>query len=208
MRRLLPLLTVLALVSGPAQSDDAPGVFDYWILALSWSPQHCKAYPGDEQCPAHDGFVIHGLWPQHVRGYPEYCGSRRSSVPDEIQTRMLEWMPSAKLIRYQWRKHGTCSGMPVDRYFMNVERAYRGVALPTAYRAPDDYLHTSIDEIEQALIDLNPAMTPQGIALQCRGSYLKEAWICLDKDFQPRACGADVVDRCKQDKIVVRPVHQ
>ena len=54
---------------GPSQSGDK-GNFDYYVMALSWSPSYCESHPDeDEQC-AHKGygFVLHGLWPQYDGG--------------------------------------------------------------------------------------------------------------------------------------------
>src|SRR5258705_13549201 len=78
------------------------GVFDYYVLALSWSPSYCadlaeRRY--DPQCRL-DGdrryaFVLHGLWPQYERGWPQYCPSPdRGYVPRGGANRMLDIMPS------------------------------------------------------------------------------------------------------------------
>jgi len=70
---------LLWLISGAtAYAGDQAGKFDYYVLSLSWSPTWC-ALEGDasgaEQCdPAKDrGWVLHGLWPQYDRGWPEFC---------------------------------------------------------------------------------------------------------------------------------------
>ncbi|MFP5307082.1 MAG: ribonuclease T2 family protein [Gammaproteobacteria bacterium] len=186
-------------------SDSAPGDFDYWILALSWSPQYCKSEPADEQCGEPHGFVVHGLWPQHERGYPDYCGERER-VPKELVDRMLTTMPSVDLIQRQWRKHGTCSGLEMKEYFLQVERARRSVVVPEAYDEPEERFETTPEAVEDAFIALNPKLVRTGIALQCRGRWLSEVRICLDREFQPRRCGADVDDRCR-DEIHVRPIR-
>jgi ribonuclease T2 len=46
----------------------APGAFDYYVLALSWSPQYCATATNNadrSQCSVPHGFVVHGLWPQY-----------------------------------------------------------------------------------------------------------------------------------------------
>lgn len=55
-----------------------PGEFDFYVLALSWSPSFCNSQAGRrsrEQCAiaASSAFVVHGLWPQFERGFPSYC---------------------------------------------------------------------------------------------------------------------------------------
>src|SRR5215471_18018763 len=78
----------LAAMAGirPASAQDrrqnAPGEFDYYVLSLSWSPSYCEeaeergntGRSQQIQCGGRPfSFVVHGLWPQYERGYPEYC---------------------------------------------------------------------------------------------------------------------------------------
>src|SRR5262245_6737859 len=57
------------------------GVFDYYLLALSWSPTFCADVGDrrrDPQCSPRGrpfAFVLHGLWPQYERGWPQDCES-------------------------------------------------------------------------------------------------------------------------------------
>src|SRR5262245_44241119 len=120
------LLALEILGSGVALAQRGqrtePGEFDYYALVLSCSPTFC-AEAGDRrggsQC---DGMraialVLHGLWPQYERGWPQDCSSSdRGWVPGPVADRMLDIMPSKKLVFYEYRKHGTCSGLGVDGY--------------------------------------------------------------------------------------------
>ena len=72
-------LMIWIMTALPALADGGkPGQFDYYVLALSWSPNWC-AREGDarrsDQCdPRHDhGWVLHGLWPQYHKGWPSFC---------------------------------------------------------------------------------------------------------------------------------------
>ena len=38
-------------------------------------------------------------------------------MPGPVAQRMLDIMPSKRLIFHEYRKHGTCSGLGVDGYF-------------------------------------------------------------------------------------------
>src|ERR1700761_3762666 len=77
------LLTLLAPVAMArhhrhTESDNAPGHFDYYLLALSWAPSYCVVHPGDrDECQGRGyGFVLHGLWPQFNNGgYPQTCST-------------------------------------------------------------------------------------------------------------------------------------
>src|SRR5262245_38022754 len=120
----LVLLALAGAGAAVAQRGE-PGVFDYYVLSLSWSPTYC-ADSGDRrsdpQCEARRerpyAFVLHGLWPQYERGWPQECRSADGSwVPGPVADRMLDIMPSKRLIFYEYRKHGTCSGLSVDAYF-------------------------------------------------------------------------------------------
>jgi ribonuclease T2 len=206
--RLVAAALAALLIGGaalrPAHAD-TPGRFDYWVLALSWSPQFCRSQPSSEQCEFAHGFVVHGLWPQYEQGYPEYC-SERERVPRDLVERMQPLMPSTALVNSQWRKHGTCAGLEMREYFLNVERAWRSVVIPERYRETPELERTQLRTIEDEFIALTPELERDGIAVQCSGRWLREVRICLDRDFQPRACGFDVEDRCRSE-VHVRPMR-
>lgn len=205
LARALAASLGLALGSAAAAAD-TPGQFDYWVLSLSWSPQFCKTEPGNAQCTLPRGFVVHGLWPQYEDGYPDYCGERKR-VPDELVDRMLPLMPDEKLVQQQWRKHGSCSGMDMGEYFLNVERAWRRIVIPPQFTPDRDAYESGLQAIEQAFIGANPGFDRDSIALQCGGGrWLREVRMCFDREFQPRACGEDVTDQCR-NKISVRPIR-
>ena len=75
MRALL--LALLLPVTAWAEGERA-GAFDYYVLALSWSPSWCalegdaRGSPQCEDGTGH-GWILHGLWPQYDRGWPSYC---------------------------------------------------------------------------------------------------------------------------------------
>src|ERR1043165_7451023 len=63
------------------RQNGAPGQFDFYVLALSWSPSYCEAAreraparEPDQQCSGRPfSFVVHGLWPQYEQGFPSFC---------------------------------------------------------------------------------------------------------------------------------------
>lgn len=209
MRRsaLKSLFAVLALLVGTAGRADEPGRFDYYVLALSWSPQYCasEARPGDMQCARPFAFVVHGLWPQHERGWPRDCG-RGEYLADALIEKALRFMPSKPLVIHEWRKHGVCSGLSAADYFATTERAYRSIKIPAAYQQPTQPLTRKVSQLEGDFLAANRGLKSSGIAVQCSSRYLREVQVCLDKSLQPRACGADVRDRCQGD-FVLRPTR-
>ena len=120
-------LLVVNLSLVPAARADAPKPdwFDYYVLALSWSPSYCAGEAGQndsQQCAPgrRFAFVIHGLWPQFAKGWPEYCATREAWVPQKLIEGMMDVMPSKKLIIHEWKKHGTCSGLSQADYFSSA----------------------------------------------------------------------------------------
>jgi ribonuclease T2 len=206
VRRALAAFAALLLSAAPAHAGGDAGQFDYWVLALTWSPQFCSQHEAEPQCLNADySFVVHGLWPQNEEGYPDYC-SHPKPLDHALVERMLPLIPGDKLIAYEWRKHGSCSGMEPEDYFLTVERARRAIALPEDYDSPPKFVQTSRAEIADKLIALNPGLSRDALALECSGRWLKEVRFCFDKSFKFRACSNDVTGNCG-DTVVLRPVR-
>jgi ribonuclease T2 len=202
-----PLFAVLLLGVATSTAADPPGQFDYYLLSLSWSPQYCAGAHHDdgEQCARPYAFVVHGLWPQNERGYPRDCRSPRR-VSDATIEHMLPLMPSRGLVIHEWRTHGACSGLGAEEYFGTVERAYQGIRIPERYQSLDHYLSVSPQQLKHDFITANPQLRESGLAVQCSGHYLREVRVCLNRDLQPRDCGADIEDDCNGN-ATLRPVR-
>ena len=205
----MKLLAALLLWCGLAQTTmaDRPGDFDYYVLSLSWSPQYCasEARPNDPQCMRPYAFVVHGLWPQNERGWPRDCG-RGEYLSDSLIAGALRFMPSKSLVIHEWRQHGVCTGLAAEAYFATAERAYRAVRIPARYHALQQPLKTSVAKIEADFLDENPKLKPEMLSTRCSGRYFRELRICLDRALEPRACGADLKDRCGSE-VLLRPVR-
>src|SRR5947207_3105056 len=126
------LLTPLAAT---AQEQDSPGQFDFFVLSLSWSPSFCAAAAergrrraANAQCGVRPySFVVHGLWPQYEKGFPEYCQLPAPRLDRSIVASMLDLMPARHLIFNEWNRHGTCSGQTPRAYFETVRKARAAV---------------------------------------------------------------------------------
>ncbi len=208
--RLLVLLAAL-LNAGVARADgERPGEFDFYVLSLSWSPTFCESPEGrgSEQCAARRpfAFVVHGLWPQYERGYPAFCPA--DAAPDLEGVRsVLDIMPSAGLVRHQWRKHGTCSGLGTRGYFDAVREAFARVEIPPSLQRLDKAVSVEPRAVERAFRAVNPGIQDAGIAVTCDGRRLAEVRICMTKEFDFRPCPE--VDRrgCTARSIVLPPVR-
>ena len=197
--RLIAL--ALMLLATPLRAENEAGVFDYYVMALSWSPNWCAregAVRGSPQCDAEAdfGWVLHGLWPQYERGWPDYCRTSHAP-PSRAQTgAMADIMGTSGLAWHQWRKHGVCSGLdPADYYALSRE-AFARVTRPQVFRdlARDVTLPASL--IEEAFLRDNPDLDSDEITITCKDGGIQEARICLTRDLDFRRCGADVLRDC------------
>jgi ribonuclease T2 len=194
----------------------ADAAFDYYVLVLSWSPTYCSSDAGrgredDMQCRSGRpyGFILHGLWPQYERGYPQNCrtGGDRS-LPSAVVDRALKLTPSRDLIAHEWSKHGTCSGLSADDYFSAAASAVVSLKVPDAFIAPQQPIATTPDDVRQAFLDANRSISNNGLSATCSRNELAEVWVCLDKDLRPRACSPDVRKRhCGRRDVRMRAVR-
>jgi ribonuclease T2 len=196
-----------------------PGVFDYYLLSLSWSPTYCAETGerrNDPQCTRTGrpyAFVLHGLWPQHERGWPSNCrSSDRGWVPRPVADRMLDIMPSKRLVFHEYRTHGTCSGLGVDAYFDLARQLYERIKIPKRFvNLTDERMMVSPGEVIAEFVSVNPGLKPDMIVVQCgrTGNRLKEVRICLDKGGEFRTCGRNENQHrlCSADRMYVPPVR-
>jgi len=182
---------------GPAAKGTA-GEFDYYVMALSWSPTYCETHPDENEQCAHKGygFVLHGLWPQYDRGGgPENCPTQ--DEPDrKTIARTLSFMPSKPLINHEWRTHGACTGMDPTAYFGLADRAFAAVHAPQELSAPDETVHMTSDDVLAAFKRANAKLADSMMSLHCSRGELVEVRVCLDKNLDPRECGKRMQSRC------------
>ncbi|EKE43994.1 ribonuclease T2 family protein [Oceaniovalibus guishaninsula JLT2003] len=203
-------LALLLLAVGPAKADDA-GVFDYWILALSWQPTWC-ALEGDargaEQCNRSAGWVLHGLWPQYERGWPEYCATDQRDPTRAETGAMADIMGDGGAAWYQWKKHGRCAGVAADEYFGLARQAYDAIARPAVFRQMERPLRMPASVVEEAFMTANPALFADAVTITCKGGRIAEARICLSRDgLTPRTCGNDAIRDCRMTDALLDPVR-
>jgi len=209
--------SLLAAVPLPASAQDArqnePGKFDFYVLSLSWSPSFCASAhdsgrSGGAQCGTRPySFVVHGLWPQYEKGFPEYCEQPSPRLYHGIVSEMLDLMPAPHLIYNEWDKHGTCSGLGPRVYFETIRKARAAVKIPPDYVDLKDPLSVAPDAVRDAFIKANSGLTPAGIAVDCDNRRLTDIRICFSKDLQFRDCPGVVKRACRRDQIVMPPVR-
>jgi ribonuclease T2 len=195
--------------------QDMPGQFDYYVLSLSWSPSFCataaergRGRAGNAQCGARPySFVVHGLWPQYDKGFPEYCQWPAPRLDRSIVASMLDLMPAPHLIFNEWDRHGTCSGQTPRAYFETVRKARAAVKIPPDYADLKQPLSVTPRNVEDAFINANAGLSRGAIAIGCARKRLTEVRLCLSKDLQFRDCPEIVKRSCRRDQLVMPPTR-
>ena len=183
------------------------GDFDFYVLSLSWSSGFCAtggAEKGKSQCErgAGLGFVVHGLWPQYERGFPSDCGGGQPSSIALEQARGL--FPDMGLARYEWRKHGTCSGKSPAEYFGDVRRARDMIVVPPQFAHARGDRSISPQDIQRAFESANARLRPGMSAVGCRQGVLQEVRFCMSKDLRDfRPCPEVARSSCRTREIDV-----
>lgn len=206
-------------LAAPASAQDsprgAPGRFDFYVLSLSWSPSFCadaaERHAGRSagaQCGARPyAFVVHGLWPQYEKGFPQYCQVPAPRIDRRLVSSMMDLMPAPHLIFNEWDKHGTCSGLSPQAYFDSVRKARAAVKIPPQYADLTQPLDVTPGAVADAFVKANPGLTPNGIAVECSRKRLSEVRLCLSKQLQFRDC-PDVARRsCRTNQLTMPPLR-
>lgn len=210
---VLPWILCAALAPAPARAEPAPGSFDFYVLALSWSPGFC-ATGGEgrakDQCAAGSriGFTVHGLWPQNQHGFPSDCGPAGRSPSRQALDTVKGVYPDEGLARYEWRRHGACTGQSPTDYFADVRRARDGVAVPAPFAAPESPQTWAPLDVARAFAAANPGLRPDEMAVTCRDRTLEEVRVCLARDLRSFVpCPEVARASCRAPGMGVPPVR-
>ena len=188
--------------------------FDFYVLALSWSPGYCASEGPNADKNQCDGprpyeFVVHGLWPQFEKGYPSDCDSEfPSQLPNTTINGMLDIMPSYGLIKHEWRKHGRCSGLSADDYFTATRIAFEKIKSPPSFNGLQETMSVSPASVEKLFQAENSAIPGDGIAVTCKRKYLRDVRICMTKDLASfRSCPEVDRNSCRSQSVAVAPTR-
>ncbi|NNE79218.1 MAG: ribonuclease T2 [Silicimonas sp.] len=206
-------LVALLMLTGLAHADGEPaGEFDYYVMALSWSPTWC-ALEGDRrgspQCDmdADFGWVLHGLWPQYESGWPSYCRTGERN-PSRADTRdQADLFGSSGSAWHQWNKHGRCSGLSAEDFYKLSREAFGRITRPAIFRKLDEAVRLPASVIEQAFLEANPQLSADVITITCKSGRIQEARVCLTRSLELRACGSDVSRDCRMTDALFDPIR-
>lgn len=205
------ILALLMPLAAWAEGERA-GDFDYYVLALSWSPSWC-ALEGDArgspQCDdgTGHGWILHGLWPQYERGWPSYCRTDARNPSRSMTAAMADITGTSGLAWHAWNKHGRCSGLTAEAYYETARAAYDAVVRPEILRKLDRAVTLPARVVEEAFLASNPGLSADAITITCKRDRIEEARICLTRELAPRRCGADVIRDCRMEDALLPPLR-
>jgi ribonuclease T2 len=213
------ILFFLCLFAGSGMAfakQPRAGAFDYFVLALSWSPSYCAGDAGRKdttQCAPgrRFAFVVHGLWPQYQQGWPQNCETDESWVSQDEIDLMMPVMPSKRLIIHQWKKHGSCSGVSQSDYFRATRVLFEKVKVPARYLSPTADVITTPEQLVTDFVKTNKDLTAAMLSVQCGNAKdrarLSELRVCLDKRGNFAACGGNEARSCQAKTLVMPQVR-
>ena len=169
---------------------DVPVAFN--MLAVSWSPQACRAckdYPDERyQCASNQfGLTLHGLWPNGGGDrHPRYCAAPGPAIPVETVRKTFCMTPSPSLQQHEWAAHGTCGWDSPEAYFEQAAKMWNGLNKPDLEAIPTERL--TAGAIRDAFVAANPGLPREGVFIATTDGWFREARLCYSKDYRPMRC--------------------
>jgi len=208
----IAILTISLFADDRNVPRGTAGEFDYYLLALSWSPQYCSSPAGERdrmQCAGSRqyNFVLHGLWPQCNSGSPQYCATSQR-LSNALVDKMLDIMPSPRLVRHEWDRHGVCAGFSATEYFAKARTAFTSIKIPQTMQSPRNARTVAPAKIRDEFVAANAGMPKDAVTVRCTGRFLSEVRVCLGKNGKTRSCSPEVQrQNCRTSEIIVQPVR-
>ncbi|PID36328.1 MAG: ribonuclease T [Rhodobacterales bacterium] len=206
--RLLIYLAFFCVPLAAWAKGERAGEFDYYVLAMSWSPNWCALEGearGSEQCGRNLGWVLHGLWPQFERGWPSYCRHNFRAPSRSMTGAQADLFGTGGAAWYQWKKHGTCSGLAPAAYYDMARRVFEMVQKPEVLDRTQKTYALPASVIEAAFLEANPGWEADMLTVTCKAGHIQEARLCLTKDLHPRTCGPEVIRDCTLQDALFEP---
>ncbi|MET4694632.1 ribonuclease T2 family protein [Endozoicomonas lisbonensis] len=231
---LLFTFSVNASDPGEKEENHAPsGQFDFNVYAVTWQPTWCLKN-GKDRCA--NRFYVHGVWPYFnlpeevthnamhsklINYHPSYCYNSpgcKSSQDCEIDDQQVLTVmdhPSIKdlypqsipLFKHEWHKHGTCSGLKPENYFLQAD-AYRKMVFPNLeplYRLIDQ--HSAPFQVSTSYIE---SLLPNNTGLRCTlvngQAMLFEIFFFIDRLGNPHTTQTQIGMDCT-GQVVIPVTH-
>ena len=152
------------------------------ILALSWQKSFCKLHhtPECKYSKNYDYFTIHGLWPKKQN----CAGIKTFRLPKPLWESLKKYMPSTKLIKHEWRKHGTCYSKDPIIYFSDtlyLAQTINNTPILDFFRKNEGKIITK-EALNRVINKLYPRQARK-IQLKCEKGYITELRFSLNGDI-------------------------
>ncbi|MEO1292974.1 MAG: ribonuclease T [Pseudomonadota bacterium] len=211
--RLFPAVVFLVSLFAPivqaetaASRADAP--FDFYVMRIVWTPSLCAdSANADPRCEASvGGFALDGLMPSFEAAQPSFCLQGSTAPSRRYADEMSDIMHSGDWAWYQWKKHGSCSGLAGEEYFDAARRAYASIVSPPSLETLDREVEVPLQAITDTMLQINPDLPVDGISVTCQNGRMHEMVICFDPNLHPRACAPAIRRGCQQDMVNITPI--
>ncbi len=133
------------------------------------------------------GLIVHGLWPESGRNWPQWCPATRGPTAAEVLPNIC-LTPSARLLAAQWAKHGSCMTRRPAVYFKLVRILHGGLRLPDFDRiSREEGLTAGL--LRERFVEANRGWRSEAVGVHTneRG-WFEELHLCYDRRFLPTAC--------------------
>lgn len=202
--KTIPITPQFSSVTQPISVTTKKNKLDYYVLALSWSPEYCKMHHQQGmQCKRSPQqayrFVLHGLWPSIEKS----CTQEKLS--DAVIDSTLPFIPSKKLIEHEWKKHGRCSGYTPKQFFDLSIQAFKKIKIPRFFNSVNVNMTKKIGDIKKAFVQENPNLKCDSIRVVNINKEFSELRVCLDKSLQSINCPFPPISNPKIEVVIVPP---
>jgi ribonuclease T2 len=178
--------------------------FDYYVLALSYTKTFCN-YNTCNNDKIKPYFTIHGLWPSNLYGpSPADCKGEKydtnilKNLKDELDQKWIEAKINSEFRKYEWNKHGTCSGLSLYEYFDKTLKLYDEINLNELIK---NIIHINgSPKMDKTFLTSHLNENYPFVKLLCNNEYLEEIRFCLNKNYDLIDCQGS--DKCPNEIII------
>jgi len=176
------------------------------ILAISWQKSFCKLNhsPECKYSKNYDYFTLHGVWVKK-----EYCkGVKNFRLPNKFWRELKKVMPSTKLIKHEWRKHGTCYSKDPFIYFRDSLKLLNVINSSPILKFFRDNEGKIIrkEQLNRVINRVFPN-SARKVKMICKSGYVVELRFSLNGDiekdsfYQMLKKGKNLIGNCEKGRI-------
>lgn len=195
---------------------------DHLELVLNWGPTMCLTGYINCGIKPQPKFTIHGLWAQQrprggVNGCPveKYDGEKLEPIIKDMHNfwPTLSTYGDESFWRHEWNKHGGCAFVAegINSFFSYFEatiRLFRRLRINETLResgyVPSDQVEYPAEDIQYAITEMHRAHVNLNCYIhpETDVAYLKEVYVCYDKNLRPSDC-PEIKSRCEGRNVIL-----